>query len=323
MNQVLLLYSDMPAEVIEQIERKTHVVGPFSAEQDWRTPLLQADAVITGVEFKFTAGVMDAAPRLRVIGRPGIGVDNVDLAAATARGICVVNTPNAPTEPVAEKVVGWMLMLAHRLREADRVARGIGWKERSTLRGHDLAGKTLGLIGIGRVGSRVAQIGSSALQMRVLAYDPYAAPARAHLPGIEPVKSLDDLVPVADCVSLHCPLTDETRGMIGERQLRLMKPTAFLINSARAQIVVEEALVRALRQGWIAGAAVDVFSVEPPPPDHPLLHIDNVILAPHCGSFTHEGVLRMSQESAEQVLQVLRGERPPNLVNPAVWEKRR
>lgn len=323
MNQVLLLYGSLPGEAVELLKREAHIVGPFGPQDDWRVPLKQADALITGTQFKFIPEVLDCAPRLRAIGRPGIGVDNIDLAAATERGICVVNTPDAPTEPVAEKTVGWMLMLAHRLREADRVARGAGWQERGTLRGHDLAGKTLGTIGLGRVGGRVAQICSTALRMRVLAYDPYVNPARAYLLGLEPASSLDALLSAADFVSLHCPLTDETRSMLGERELRMMKPTAYLVNAARAQIVHEEALLRALREGWIAGAAIDVFPSEPPPPDHPLLALDNVILSPHVASFTHEGVMRMSMGSAEQVLMVLRGERPPNLVNPEVWEKRR
>ena len=323
MNRVLLLYGDLPGEASELLQHEAQIVGPFRPQDDWRTPLKQADALITGAQFKFTPEVLDGAPRLRVMGRPGIGVDNIDLAAATERGICVVNTPDAPTEPVAEKVVGWILMLAHRLREADRVARGAGWSERGTLRGHDLAGKTLGLIGVGRVGGRVAQICSTAFRMRVLAYDPYVNPARAYLLGIEPVSSLDELLPAADFISVHCPLSDETRGMLGERELQRMKPTAYLVNAARSPIVRESALLRALREGWIAGAAIDVFPSEPPPPDHPLLALDNVILSPHIASFTHEGVLRMSMGSAEQVLMVLRGERPPNLVNPEMWEKRR
>ena len=323
MNRILLLYGDLPGEASELLQHEAQIVGPFRPQDDWRTPLKEADALITGAQFKLTPEVLDGAPRLRVMGRPGIGVDNIDLAAATERGICVVNTPDAPTEPVAEKVVGWILMLAHRLREADRVARSAGWSERGTLRGHDLAGKTLGLIGVGRVGGRVAQICSTAFRMRVLAYDPYVNPARAYLLGIEPVSSLDELLPAADFISVHCPLSDETRGMLGEQELQRMKPTAYLINAARAPIVSEAALLRALREGWIAGAAIDVFPSEPPPPDHPLLALDNAILSPHIASFTHEGVLRMSMGCAEQVLMVLRGERPPNLVNPEVWEKRR
>jgi len=323
MNPVLLLYGDMPIQAMEALKAQAQVAGPFGAQDDWQALLQDADAIITGVEIQFTDQVLDQALRLRVIGRPGIGVDNIDLAAATERGICVVNTPDAPTEPVAEKVVGWIIMLAHRLRDADRVARAAGWRERSTLRGQDLVSKTLGLVGVGRVGGRVAQICSSGLGMHVLAYDPYVSPERARQLGIEPVSSLDALLPVSDFISLHCPLTSETRGMIGERELRAMKPTAYLINSARAQIVQEAALLHALREEWIAGAALDVFYTEPALPEEPLLTMDNVILAPHIGSFTHEGVLRMSMGTVEQVLMVLRGERPPNLVNPKVWDRRR
>ncbi|HEX9076096.1 MAG TPA: hydroxyacid dehydrogenase [Anaerolineae bacterium] len=321
--QVLLVFPDTPEEVIALLRRETTVVGPLDHGQDWQTPLQDSDAVITVVQPQFTGPVMDRAPKLRVIGRPGIGVDNVDLVAASERGICVVNTPDAPTEPVAEKVVGWMIMLAHHLHDADSVTRAPGWQGRSALLGNDLQGKTLGLIGTGRVGGRVAGICADAFGMRVLAYDPYANPDRARQLRIELVSSLDALLPAVDFLSVNCPLTPETRGMLGARELRAMKPAAFLINSARAQVVVEEALVEALERGWIAGAALDVLAVEPPPPDHPLLKMENVILAPHIGSFTREGMLRMLKQSAEQVLMVLRGERPPNLVNPDVWAKRR
>lgn len=321
--QVLLVFPDTPEEVIALLRREAAVVGPLDHGEDWQTPFKDSDAVITVVQPQFTGPVMDLAPKLRVIGRPGIGVDNVDLVAASERGICVVNTPDAPTEPVAEKVVGWMLMLAHHLHDADRVTRSPGWQGRSALLGNDLQGKTLGLVGTGRVGGRVAGICADAFGMRVLAYDPYANPERARQLRIELVSSLDSLLPVVDFLSVNCPLTPETRGMLGARELRAMKPAAFLINSARAQVVVEEALVEALERGWIAGAALDVLAVEPPPPDHPLLKMENVILAPHIGSFTREGMLRMLKQAAEQVLMVLRGERPPNLVNPDVWAKRR
>ena len=323
MNRVLLLFPDTPEAVIEYLSRAARVIGPVTPQDDWQTPLRDCDAAIIVVQPQFTGAVMDSAPKLRVIGRPGIGVDNVDLAATTARGICVVNTPDAPTEPVAEKVIGWMLMLAHNLREADRVARVAEWQGRSALLGNDLEGKTLGLIGVGRVGSRVAQICSSAFGMRVLASDPHTNAERARQFGIELVASLDTLLPVADFLSVNCPLTAETHGMIGAKQLRAMKPTAFLINSARAQVVDEAALIQALREHWIAGAALDVFPTEPPPPDHPLLQMDNVILAPHMSSFTREGMLRMLMQTAEQVMMVFNGQRPPNLVNAAVWERRK
>ncbi len=320
--ELLLLYPDLPSQVLDLLQAGTTVVGPLGQRDDWQGCLATAHAVITGVEYQFTGPVLDRAPRLRVIGRPGIGVDNVDLSAATERGICVVNTPDAPTEPVAEKVVGWMISLAHRLAPADRVAREEGWANKNTLRGHDLLGKTLGLIGLGRVGSRVAQICSRGLGMRAVAFDPYTAAGRARDLGVE-LTSFEKVVKTSDFLSVHCPLTNETRGLIGERELRAMKPSAYLINSARAPIVVEAALVQALREGWIAGAALDVMMPEPPPPNHPLLKMDNVILAPHIGSFTAEGVMRMSVESAEQVLMVLKGERPLHLVNQTVWDKRR
>ncbi len=320
--QVLILWDDLAPQAFDLLLAEVQVIGPIGLQEDWCTPLENADAALIAVQYQFTAQVLDRAPRLRVIGRPGIGVDNVDIPAATERGICVVNTPDAPTEPVAEKVIGWMLAFAHRLFDANQVARASGWPGRSRLQGNDLIGKTLGLVGLGRVGSRVAQICSGAFGMRVVVYDPYASAARPRECNAELV-SLNELLRASDFVSLHCPLTDETRGLIGANELHAMKPTAFLINSARAPIVVETALVQALRERWIAGAALDVFPSEPPPPDHPLLTMDNVLLAPHVGSFTRESVVRMSVESAAQVLQVLRGERPPNLVNPSVWENRR
>lgn len=323
MNQVLLLFPDTPDVVIEFLSRTVRVIGPVMPQDDWQTPLRDCDAAIIVVQPQFTGAVMDSAPKLRVIGRPGIGVDNVDLTAATARGICVVNTPDAPTEPVVEKVIGWLLMLAHRLREADRIARVADWQGRSALLGNDLEGKTLGLIGIGRVGSRIAQICSGAFKMRVLAFDPYANAERARQFGIGLVADLEALLPVVDFLSVNCPLTAETRGIIGMKQLRAMKPTAYLINSARAQVVDETALIQALREHWIAGAALDVFPTEPPPADHPILQLDNAILAPHLGSFTQEAMRRMLQQTAEQVVMVFNGQRPPNLVNAEVWEKRR
>jgi len=323
MQRILLLYSEMPPETMAMLRREAEVVGPLRPGDDWQAALQDVEAVITSSHFLFTGAVMDRAPRLWVIARPGIGVDNVDVAAATARGICVINTPDAPTQPVVEKVIGWLIMLAHRLLEADQVAREAGWQRRRSLLGQDLVGKTLGIVGLGRVGRGVAKIASGALQMRVLAYDPNVSQEYARQWGAELVPRLDDLLPVADFLSLNCPLTAQTAGLIGAPELRAMQPTAYLINAARGQVVDEAALAQALRERWIAGAAVDVFSAEPPPADHPLLHVDNIILAPHIGSYTQEGVRRMAVQSAGQTVTALKGQRPPHLVNPEVWEKRR
>ena len=322
MNKVLIIFPGTPEAVIEFLKCET-IVTSVEPTDDWLTPTYDSDAVITAVAPQFTGTVMDASPRLRVIGRPGIGVDNVDLKAATERGICVVNTPDAPTQPVAEKVIGWMLMLSHRLFPADHITRTENWQGRNSLMGNDLAGKTLGLIGTGRVGSRVAQICSSAFGMRVLAYDPYANAERMRQFGIELVSNVDALIPVVDFLSVNCPLTAETRGLIDEKRLRAMKPTAFLINSARALVVDQAAMVKALSEKWITGAALDAFAIEPPPPDDPLLKLDNVVLAPHLGSFTHEAMLRMLMQTAEQVLQVFHGEHPSSLVNAGAWDRRK
>lgn len=323
MTQVLIVFPGTPDEVVARLRQAAEVVGPLDPADDWQTPFRESDALITVVQPNLTGAVMDLAPHLRVIARPGIGVDNVDLAAATARGIAVVNTPDAPTLPVVEKVMGWMLMLGHRLSAADKVARSPTWQGRDALLGNDLAGKTLGLVGIGRVGSRVARIAAGAFGMRVIAYDPHANPEQAQQLGIEMMDDLGTLLPQVDFLSIHCPLTPETRDLIGAVQLRALKPSAYLINSARFPVVNEEALVQALCNGWIAGAALDVLPSEPPAPDHPLLKMENVILAPHIGSFTREGNSRMLTQAAEQVLMVLKGDRPPNLVNPAAWERRR
>jgi len=186
MNQVLLLYGDMPMQAMEALKAQAQVAGPFGAQDDWQALLQDADAIITGVGIQFTDQVLDQALRLRVIGRPGIGVDNLDLAAATERGICIVNTPDAPTEPVAEKVVGWIIMLAHRLREADRVARAAGWLERKTLRGHDLVSKTRA----GRRGARGRTSGADLFR--------HIRDAR---PGLRPVCEPGTRSPVRDRAS--------------------------------------------------------------------------------------------------------------------------
>ncbi len=298
-------------------------MGPLQDDVNLEDVLPGFHGVITSSLHQFTAEVMDLAPDLLVIGRPGIGLDNIDLAAATERGIAVVHTPDGPTEPVAEMVLGFLIMLAHKLPQADRHLRRHGFPGRYTLLGQDLVGKTLGLVGLGRIGGRVAGMCRAALGMRVLAYDPYVDPERARALGAELMDDLHTLLAQADFVSVHVPLTPETRGLVGSAELAAMKPTAYLINTSRGPVVDEKALVQALREGRIAGAALDVFDPEPPSPDNPLFELENVIVTPHIGSYTEEGVWRMSMGAVEQVLQVLRGERPAHLANPEVWQRRR
>jgi D-3-phosphoglycerate dehydrogenase len=259
-------------------------------------------------------------PQLLVVARPGIGVDNIDVPAASERGVLVVNTPDAPTESTAEHAVGLLLALAKRIVEADRWLRGP--RDSGVPLGLELRGRTLGLVGLGRIGRRVAEICGLGLRMRVLAHDPYVSPAEAERLGVTLVDGLDALLGEADVVSVHAPSTPETQGLIGERTLARMKRGALLVNASRGALVDEEALLAALRSGHLAGAALDVFRNEPPPPDHPLLALPNVVATPHNAAWTDVGRLASSEGAATQVLQVLAGQRPPWLVDPGAWPGR-
>ncbi|MCD6290158.1 MAG: hydroxyacid dehydrogenase, partial [Anaerolineae bacterium] len=214
-----------------------------------------------------------------------------------------------------------ILALAKRIAAGDRSLRGADIP-RSRLLGTEARDRVLGIVGLGRIGRRVAEICAWGLRMRVIAYDPYVDRAQADALGVTVVESLDALLEQADFVTLHVALTPETRHLIGERELRHMKPGAYLINASRGPVVDEAALIRALEDGHLAGAALDVFDPEPPSPDNPLLHLDNVVATPHTGSFTDSGVKAMSEGAVRQVLQVLRGERPPFLLNPEAWPGR-
>lgn len=242
------------------------------------------DALIVRSRTKVTAEVLDRAARLRVIGRAGIGVDNIDVARATRLGILVLNAPAGNAISAAELTFALLLSLARRIPRADRSVRDGLWERAS--KGVEAHGKTLGLVGCGRIGAEVARR-ARAFGMRVVAYDPYLSPDRAREMAVGLV-TLPDLLEESDFLSIHAPLTDETRGLLGREELARMKPTAFLLNMARGGIVDERALADALAAKKLAGAALDVFEKEPPPADHPLLALENVILTPHLGAATTE-----------------------------------
>ncbi len=251
------------------------------------------------------------ATRLKVVGKHGVGVDNVDLAAAKALGIRVVFTPGVNAQAVAEHALTLMLMLARRIRTASRLLQeGQFDLARRSIVALDLQSKTLGLVGLGQVGRRLAFICRHGLSMRVLAFDPYVPPERAADDGVELVATLASLLRDADVVSIHAPLTAETRGIIDRDALAQMKPTAFLINCARGGLVDEDALLEALRAGRLAGAGLDVFVEEPTPADHPLLRLENVVATPHVAGSSAEALRLMAETVAEDVLRVLRGEQP-------------
>jgi len=263
---------------------------------------------------KVTAKVLAEPGKLRAIARAGVGVDNVDLEAATQAGILVMNTPDANTIATAEHTMAMMLAMARRIPEAHQHVKSGQWK-RSEYVGTQLSGKTLGLIGFGRVGRAVAQR-ALAMEMRVLAYDPFYSGSSALEGRVTIVEDLDELLTQADYLSIHATLTDQTRGMIGTEQLAKMKDGARIVNCARGGIVEEAALAEALRSGKIAGAAIDVYSTEPPK-GNPLLDAPNVVLAPHLGASTREAQVAVSVEAANALIDYLLHDVIRNAVNVA------
>jgi len=322
--KTVLLDSTIHPDALAILQREVTVLPMYDAPlQELRQALSGASAAILSTRFRISQHEIDTAACLEVIGRPGAGVDSVDVEAASQAGIPVVYTPEAPTESVAEHVLCLMLMLAKKMYVAVAALRDGDFGIRSRIVGTESTGKALGIVGLGHIGSRVAQMCRQGLDMRVLAYDPYVSEEQAASMKVTLVHDLLELMSKADFVSIHTPLIPNTRSLIGEAEIAVMKPSAYLINTSRGAVVDEKALIRALQEGRIAGAGLDVFDPEPPEPDNPLLSMDNVVATPHLSSFTDEGRARMGIGVAQQVLQVLRGERPRFLADPAVWERRR
>ncbi|MDQ7859999.1 MAG: D-glycerate dehydrogenase [Armatimonadota bacterium] len=282
-----------------------------------------ADGLISLLTDPIDGALLDAAPRLRVVSNYAVGFDNIDVAAATARGVVVTNTPGVLTETVADFAMALMLATARRLVEADRYTRAGQWKSwmPMLLLGPDVHHATLGLVGLGRIGAAVARR-ARGFAMTVLYHDVVRREDLEAELGLGYVP-LEDLLRRADFVSIHTPLLPETRHLIGAAQFALMKPTAILINTARGPIVDQRALYEALRTGRIAGAGLDVFEIEPVAADEPLLRLDNVVVAPHIASASVETRTQMALMAVDNLLAALDGRRPPNLVNPEVWDRRR
>jgi D-3-phosphoglycerate dehydrogenase len=251
--------------------------------------------------------------RLRLIARFGVGYDTIDVPACTANGVMVTLAPDGVRRPVATNVVTFVLALAQKLPVKDRLVREGRWDEKFAHMGLGLTGRTLGLIGVGNIGAEVFRL-AKPFEMRHIACDPYADPARLRAAGIEPV-DLDTLLRTADFVSVNCPLDEKTRGLIGARELGLMKPTAYLINTARGPIVQERALHDALKSGRIAGAGLDVFEVEPTPKDNTILALDNVIVSPHGLCFTDECAEGLARSAFGGARALAEGRVPPHVLN--------
>ncbi|MBN1640972.1 MAG: phosphoglycerate dehydrogenase [Anaerolineae bacterium] len=287
---------------------------PNLSEDDLVATIGAYDALVVRSSTQVTARAIAAATRMQVIGRAGVGVDNIDLEAATQSGILVVNAPDGNSIAAAEHTIAMIMALARHIPRADASLRAGQW-DRKEFMGIEVSGKTLGLIGMGRIGQEVARR-ARGLQMHVLAFDPYVSSQQAERLGVE-LCSLPDLLARSDFSSVHVPLTDATHGMIGAAELAACKPGAFVINCARGGIVDEEALLAALDQGQIAGAALDVFAHEPPF-DSPLISHPQVIVTPHLGASTREAQVAVAVDVARQILDVLDGLPPAHPVNAPI-----
>ena len=257
----------------------------------------------------FPREVIEAGKRLKVIGRHGVGCDNIDLAACTERGIYVTYAPESNANSVAEYTVGMIIALARYFLPGDKATRAGQWEMRNKFPAVDLEGKILALVGAGRVGSMVAKKAFFGLDMQILVYDPYIKEVKG-VPEAKIVTDLESVFPQADFISLHLPAMPQTRGMIGKKYFEMMKKSAFLVNAARGEIVNEKELYEILASRRIAGAALDVFDPEPPLADNPLYNLDNVILTPHNAALTKEAMTRMALHAAMGIDDVLSG-RPP------------
>ena len=275
------------------------------APADLHAACRDADGLLCLLTDRVDGALLDAAPSLRAVSVMAVGVDNVDVDAATERGIQVGNTPGVLTDTTADLAFALLLAVARRVVEGDAAVRAGDWPtwEPGAFLGEEVHGATLGVVGMGRIGSAVARRGEG-FGMRVLGS------------GRSGGAPLEELLAEADFVSLHVPLNDETRGLIGAAELRRMKPTAVLVNTARGEIVDTDALVRALREGWIAGAGLDVTDPEPLPADHPLLETRRAVVTPHIGSASRRTRELMADMAVDNLLAALRGERMPHLANP-------
>ena len=300
------LENDSPAHEADPIMAMAHIFQIGASRQ----------ALVP--HFHVSAALLDKTPNLIAASSNGAGYDTIDVDACTAAGIVVVNQSGGNKEGVAEHALAMMLTLSKRIVEADRDLRAGKEILRGAFTGREMNRRTVGVLGIGNVGARVAELCRGLFNMRVLAFDPLLTAEQVKARGAEKV-DLDTLLRESDYVSVHCPLTKDSRKMVGAREFALMKPEAYFVTTARGFIHDEAALADALTAKKIAGAGLDVWEDEPPPSTHPLMKFDNVLVSPHTAGGTIEARENMSRFAAEQVLDILDGKRPPRLINPEVW----
>jgi len=311
----VLVTDGIEKEALAKLQSSHQVDAIEMSPDDLLKNIEKYDALIVRGKTKVTAQVIEKGKNLKVVGRAGVGVDNVDIAAASKRKIAVVNAPTGSTVSVAELAIGHMISLARKLPTADKSIKSGKWDKKAFM-GTELNGKTLGLLGSGRIGTEVAKR-AQAFGMKTIAFDPYLPPAIAKQNKIDLVNK-GSLFAESDFLSVHTALTPETKGMVGPQEFAAMKKTAFLINCARGEVVQEKALAEALKSGKIAGAALDVFENEPPT-GSPLLELENVFMTPHIGASTQEAQLRAGMTIVDQVDMVLRGSKPEFIVNKEIY----
>jgi D-3-phosphoglycerate dehydrogenase len=304
--------SDSGLDVLKSAQGVEVDYKPGLSEDELAEAIGKYDGLIIRSGSKVTAKVLENAKSLRAVGRAGIGVDNVDVPAASRRGIVVMNTPTGNAVTTAEHAISLLMSLARRIPQATASMRSGKW-EKSKFQGTEIAAKTLGIVGLGNIGRIVANR-AQGLKMNVVAFDPVTSSEKAASLGVELV-SIDDLFARADCITVHAPLTPETKGLLGEAAFEKMKPGVLIVNAARGGIVDEDALVKAVESGRVAGAALDVFAKEPLSPESPLLKVDQIILTPHLGASTAEAQDRVAREIAEQVIAYLTEGTITNAVN--------
>ncbi|MEW6662629.1 MAG: hydroxyacid dehydrogenase [Bacillota bacterium] len=326
MGKKVLLVQPIHADAVAMLKEEVEVVLAEKTDEEYvKQAIKDCDAIIVRVTL-LTRGIIEAGEKLQVIGRHGVGLDSIDVDAATEHHIPVIYGPGSNTNAVAEHAVALMLtLLKSVIPTHEATTKRNDYKIRLTTRTREVRDKIIGVVGLGQIGRRFAAICQYGFGAKIIGYDPYVTQETLQAAGlnVELYDNVDDLLKVSDFVSLHAPATDENYQMINARTLALMKKTAYLINTARGTLVDEAALYDALVNGQIAGVATDVFDPEPPMADNPLFTLPNVVVTPHIAAHSEEGLRMMAVMAAQQVLQVLRGERPPHLANPQIWDTRR
>lgn len=315
MGAKVLIPQDISAEGKQYLTDRGYEIkmGSGITEEAMIKDVAECEAILIRTAV-ITKKVLEAAPKLKVIGRHGVGYDNIDVATATERGVWVTYAPEANAATVAEYALGMIIALSRHFGRGDRATRAGDWEVRNRVPGVDLEGKTLGVVGFGKIGSRVARKAMLGLDMKVLAYDPFLTADKMPA-GVELTSDWERVFKESDFITLHLPSSEKTRGSVGAREFGLMKKTAFLINASRGDVVDETAMTVALREGKIAGAGLDVFAKEPPNHNDELFKLENVIVTPHNAALTTECMRRMATHAAMGIDDVLSGREPKWPVN--------